>query len=223
MSTKQKYVIIVAGGSGKRMGAEIPKQFIQVAQLPILMHTIACFYKFENTINIIVVLPESQHKYWNELVRKYNFSIEHTVATGGSERFHSVLNGLQLISKNALVAIHDGVRPLVNNATIKNCFKIADQCGAVIPVVPATESIRKVTENASLAVDRSKYFMVQTPQVFQSEILLKAYEQEFDPKFTDDASVVEKAGFEIKLTEGNPENIKITRPMDLKVATVLLS
>lgn len=222
MGTKQKYAIIVAGGSGKRMGTEIPKQFIDVQGLPILMHTINCFVNFDAELKIIVVLPESQHEYWAALLKKYKFNIDHKLAKGGAERFHSVLNGLQYISKNSLVAIHDGVRPLVSKETIKNCFEAAEKHGTSIPVIPATESIRKITEETNIALDRSKYFMVQTPQVFQADIILKAYEQRFSQTFTDDASVVEKAGYEIKTTEGNSENIKITRPMDLKIAEVLI-
>lgn len=223
MNTQQKYVIIVAGGSGKRMGSEIPKQFIEISHLPILMHTINCFYNYNKTINIVLVLPESQHEYWNKLVNKYNFDIKHTIAKGGSERFYSVLNGLQHITSNSLVAIHDGVRPLVSNTTIENCFRMAAESGSAIPIVPATESIRKIEGSSTKAVDRSNYYLVQTPQVFQSKILIEAYKQDFNKNFTDDASVVEKAGYKIKTTEGNSENIKITRPMDLKIAETLLA
>ena len=223
MNSKQKYAIIVAGGSGKRMGNELPKQFIEVAGKPILMHTLMRFYEFDANTKIIVVLPESQHSYWNELGLKYNFSIKHAVTKGGVERFFSVLNGLELIPKNALVAVHDGVRPLVSIETISGCFEKAEEMGSAIPVIPATESIREVQQNTSKAVNRTNYVLVQTPQVFQSEILIKAYQQEYECNFTDDASVVEKAGYSIQLVKGNAENIKITRPMDLKIAEVLLS
>jgi len=222
MVTKQKYAIIVAGGSGKRMGNEIPKQFIEVAGKPILMHTITCFYNYDITIKFIIVLPESQHEYWNELIQKYNFTIKHTVTKGGVERFFSVQKGLNHIPPNTLVAIHDGVRPLVSQATLKNCFEKAAEMGTAIPVVPATESIREFHHNINRAVNRNNYFMVQTPQVFQSDIILNAYKQEYDCIFTDDASVVEKAGVSIHLVDGNIENIKITRPIDLKIAEVLL-
>jgi len=223
MIAKQKYVIIVAGGSGKRMGNEIPKQFIEIAGKPILMHTLISFYDYDTTIKFIVVLPESQHAYWNELIQKYNFTIQHIVTKGGVERFFSVLKGLDYIPPNTLVAIHDGVRPLVSHETIKNCFEKAVEMGTAIPVVPATESIREVHNTKSKAVNRNNYFMVQTPQVFQSEIIINAYKQEYDCKFTDDASVVEKAGSSIQLVNGNIENIKITRPIDLKIAALLLS
>ena len=222
MTIKQKYAIIVAGGSGKRMGKQIPKQFIEVAGKPILMHTIERFAEADAGIQLVLVLPHNQHDYWNELIKKYNFTIQHKLAKGGAERFNSVLNGLQHIPSNAIVAIHDGVRPLVSVDTIHNCFNSAIENGAVIPVIPATESIRRVEDSKNIAVNRSNYFMVQTPQVFQSGILIKAYKQEYNSNFTDDASVVEKAGYSICLVEGNEENIKITRPMDLKIAEVLL-
>lgn len=222
MIIKQKYAIIVAGGSGKRMGKDIPKQFIEVTGKPILMHTIKRFVEADSTIQLILVLPDNQHKYWNELVKKYNFTIKHKLAKGGVERFHSVLNGLQFVPQNAIVAIHDGVRPLVSVETINNCYKSTIENGAVIPIIPATESIRKVDGDTNSAVNRSNYYLVQTPQVFQSELLIEAYNQEFNNNFTDDASVVEKAGHSIHLVDGNVENIKITRPMDLKIAEVLL-
>ncbi len=218
---KQKYALIVAGGSGKRMETDIPKQFIEVAGLPILMHAIKAFYSTDPNIKFVIVLPEHQHKYWKQLIEKHNFSINHIVANGGSERFFSVKNGLEYISENSLVAVHDGVRPLVSATTINNCYALAEKNGSSLPVVPATESIRVVHNGESKAVDRSKYFMVQTPQIFTAEIILKAYEQAFSPLFTDDASVVEQLGNKIHLVDGNPENIKITRPMDLKIAEAL--
>ncbi|MDA3891031.1 MAG: 2-C-methyl-D-erythritol 4-phosphate cytidylyltransferase [Salinivirgaceae bacterium] len=222
MNHKQKYAIIVAGGSGKRMGNEVPKQFLEVAGLPILMHTINCFFSFDSEIKIVVVLPASQHSYWNKLIEKHSFSIQHQVTKGGIERFYSVLAGLKFTDSDSLIAIHDGVRPLVSKKTLENCFATAISKGSAIPVVPATESIRKVHNDVNKAVNRSHYFMVQTPQIFQAEILINAYKQEYDCTFTDDASVVEKAGNPIHLVEGNVENIKITRPIDLKIAEILL-
>lgn len=223
MLNKQKYAIIVAGGSGKRMGADIPKQFIEVAKLPILMHTLQCFYRYDESIKLILVLPENQHEYWDGLISKFTFEIKHTIVSGGSERFHSVKNGLTEVLPNGLVAVHDGVRPLVSAATIKACFDEAKKTGASIPVIPATESIRKVVGNTNTAVIRSEYYMVQTPQIFASDTLLSAYKQAFSKEFTDDASVVESNGNKITLVDGNPENIKITRPMDLVFAEALLS
>ncbi len=214
----QKYAIIVAGGSGKRMDSNIPKQFIEVAGKPILMHTIERFFEADPLMQFIVVLPENQHVYWNELLHKYNFTIKHKLAKGGAERFYSVLNGLQLVPPNSLVAVHDGVRPLVLIKTINNCFDMANKKGAAIPVVAATESIRKVVNDKSKAVNRNHYFMVQTPQVFQSGVLINAYKQTYNSCFTDDASVVEKAGYPVYLVKGNAENIKISRHIDLIIA-----
>jgi len=219
---KQRFVIIVAGGSGKRMGNDIPKQFIPINNYPILMHTIKAFYAVDPCFKIIVVLPEAQHLYWNELIEKYNFTLEHEIAKGGDERFYSVKNGLQLVNYEGLVAVHDGVRPLVSSKVIQDCFKKAEVEGAVIPVLPANESIRRINNGESIALNRSEYFMVQTPQVFKTEILEKAYKQPFSSLFTDDASVVESAGFKVSHVESNPENIKITRPMDLTIAEALL-
>ncbi len=221
MTPRQKIAIIVAGGSGRRMGKEIPKQFIEIHGKPILMHTLSRFFEADPAIQLIVVLPESQHEYWKNLVAEYNFNIKHAVVKGGVERFFSVFNGLQSVTENSLVAIHDGVRPLVSVETIVKCFQTAADQGNAIPVIPAMESIRKVIDNKSKAVNRDRYFMVQTPQVFQSEIILKAYQQEYDCNFTDDASVIEKAGYMVHLVEGNVENIKITRPVDLKIAEAL--
>lgn len=222
MEDEQKYVIIVAGGSGKRMGSDLPKQFIEVAGKPILMHTIEQFYRYASSITIILVLPEDQHNYWNELLIKYNFNISHTVVCGGKERFHSVKNGMTKCSEQGLIAVHDGVRPLVSQSTIRQCFAAASKQKAVVPAIPANESIRKVVDGKNTALDRSQYYMIQTPQVFNSKLLYKAYEQDFSPLFTDDASVVEAMGQTVTLVEGNAENIKITRPMDLKIAEVLL-
>jgi 2-C-methyl-D-erythritol 4-phosphate cytidylyltransferase len=222
MKITQKYALIVAGGTGKRMGGEIPKQFMEVAGKPILMHTLQRFYDYDTSIKLIVILPKSQHEYWNKLIKQFDFTIKHRVIKGGIERFFSVLNGLEEIKPNAIVAIHDGVRPLVSIETIKTCFDTATKNGTAIPVIPVTESLRKVKNKESKAVNRNNYFTVQTPQVFRSEIILEAYKQEYDCNFTDDASVVEKTNFKIHLVDGNVENIKITRPMDLKIAELLL-
>lgn len=221
--SKQKYVIIVAGGSGKRMGSEVPKQFIEVAGMPVLMHTIQRFYDFDNSVKIVVVLPEDQHALWGDLIHRYGFKIYHQVTKGGKERFDSVKNGLSVINEESLIAVHDGVRPLVSPETIQRCFNEAESKDAAIPVMPAVESIRMETEAGSIAVDRSKYFMVQTPQVFESEVLKKAYCQSFSNTFTDDASVVESLGYKIAMVEGNSENIKVTRPLDLVIAEALLT
>lgn len=215
----KKHVVIVAGGSGKRMGAEIPKQFLILNDKPVLLHTIEKFYRFSNEIEIVLVLPKSQFDYWNKLAQEYQIKIQHSIVEGGKERFYSVKNGLESIeSKNGLVAIHDGVRPCVSQETISKCFSEAAIYDCAIPYVDIQESIRFVDENSSQIVNRNNYKAIQTPQVFNIEKLRTAYQTNFDPKFTDDASVFENAGFDIHLVSGNRENIKITQPIDLKIA-----
>jgi 2-C-methyl-D-erythritol 4-phosphate cytidylyltransferase len=219
------YAIIVAGGKGERMGQHIPKQFLELAGKPILMHTIEKFYNTFPELKIILALPENQFDYWEEFCYKYGFTkIPHQIVAGGKTRFDSVKNALKLVAENGIVAIHDGVRPLVSATTIKNCFEQAELNGTAIPIVDVVDSLRFVSkqENTNKAVARSCYKSVQTPQCFTSEIILKAYQQAFDETFTDDASVVEKLGYQINLVEGNIENIKITTVIDIALAEILL-
>lgn len=216
----RKAVIIVAGGSGTRMGSDIPKQFILLKGVPVLMHTIKKFNQTLPDSPIIVVLPLSEIAKWEELCKQYHFKLPHRVTTGGKNRFDSVKNGLALIDDCDLVAIHDGVRPLVSSETIHRTFTAALLWGSVIPTLPVNESLREGTTDFSVAVDRSRYFMVQTPQVFRYSLLKEAYQQPYDPTFTDDASVVEKAGHLVQMVPGNRENIKITHPEDLQIAAL---
>ena len=219
------YAIIVAGGKGERMGQHIPKQFLEIASKPILMHTIEKFHNTFPELKIILALPENQFDYWEELCYKYGFTkIPHQIVAGGKTRFDSVKNALKLITEKGIVAIHDGVRPLVSAITIKNCFSQAELSGTAVTVVDVVDSLRFVSkqDNTNKAVARSCYKSVQTPQCFTSEIILKAYQQAFDESFTDDASVVEKLGYKINLVEGNIENIKITSPMDIVLVDVLM-
>lgn len=218
------FVIIVAGGSGSRYGSEIPKQFLLLQDKPILMQTLTQFYSHPFSPEIILVLPAEQIAYWHELVKIHQFSVPHSVVSGGPTRFHSVKNGLNSIetTDEAVVGVHDGVRPLVSHATITEAFDFALKFGNAIPVVDVHESVRQVAENSNKAVNRDNYKLVQTPQCFQLTQLKKAFETEFDAAFTDDASVAEKAGFTIFLTKGNRENIKITTPIDLAIAHALL-
>ena len=216
-----KYAIIVAGGKGERMGASTPKQFLKLSGKPILMHTLEKFKQTVPTIEIILALPENQFDFWEELCYKYEFvNTPHQIVKGGETRFHSVQNALNLIKEEGIIAIHDGVRPLVSPQTIETCFYEAEKSGNAIPVVDVVESLRHVSkqDKTNKAVARSCYKLVQTPQCFTSEIILKAYKQEFDISFTDDASVVEKLGETINLVEGNKENIKITTAEDLLIA-----
>lgn len=218
----QRYAIIVAGGSGTRMGGDTPKQFLLLQGIPILMHTINCFYNYDNSIEIIVALPNAEVEHWHLLCAEHKFTIPHNIVNGGFTRFHSVKNALTLVTKESLVAIHDGVRPLVHHNTIERCFAQAQQTGAAIPVIECFESVRQIVGDKSIAVDRNNYRLVQTPQVFKSDILLAAYNQPYLTQFTDDASVVEHNGNTISLVEGNRENIKITTPVDLQIAETLL-
>ncbi|MBP8849611.1 MAG: 2-C-methyl-D-erythritol 4-phosphate cytidylyltransferase [Breznakibacter sp.] len=221
MSIK-KSVIIVAGGAGKRMGSETPKQFLLLKGKPILMHTIEAFYNYSSDIQIIVVLPETQIDEWNRLIASYNFTIRHQIAIGGKERFDSVKNGLQLVDSGSFTAIHDGVRPLVSNNTISRCFELAIKEGSAIPVIDVFESIRQITTNGNRSVPRGEYKLVQTPQIFSYKIITESYNLTFNENFTDDASVVEACGYPIYLTEGNRENIKVTTPIDMAIGESLL-
>jgi 2-C-methyl-D-erythritol 4-phosphate cytidylyltransferase len=216
------YVVIVAGGSGKRMGAEIPKQFLELAGRPVLMHTIERFKAFNDAIEIITVLPENQLRFWLSLQKKHSFQVSHTLVKGGPNRFISVKNGLEFVRTPGLVAIHDGVRPFVSIDTIKRCFETAEKYGNAIPTVSPTESLRILNGEESVPVNRFTVKQIQTPQVFNAELIKKAYLQDYSPDFTDDATVLEKTGEKIILIEGNRENIKITNPEDLLISSALL-
>ncbi|WP_320908002.1 2-C-methyl-D-erythritol 4-phosphate cytidylyltransferase [Bacteroides nordii] len=215
-------VLIVAGGKGLRMGSDLPKQFLPIGGKPVLMHTIEAFYHFDRTMKIILVLPQEQQTYWQELCAKHSFVIEHTVVDGGETRFHSVKNGLACVN-SGLVGVHDGVRPFVSPEVIKRCYELAAIKKAVIPVIDVVETVRHITETGSETVSRNDYKLVQTPQVFDAELLKQAYAQEYTPFFTDDASVVEAMGIPVCLVEGNRENIKITTPFDLKISSALVN
>jgi len=217
-----RFVLIVAGGSGKRMGSEIPKQFLLLAGKPVLMHTIEKFRDFDGSMKIIIVIPPEQSGYWDELKDKYFFNVPHTVVMGGTNRFFSVLNGLEMVSSGSVVAIHDGVRPFVTTGTINRCFTTALKLGNAIPVISPADSLRMVTGIGSVPVNREHIKQVQTPQVFLSDLIKNAYRQEYSEAFTDDATVLERTGETINLVEGNRENIKITTPEDLLICETLL-
>ena len=215
----KKNVIIVAGGRGKRMRSEIPKQFLPLYGFPILMHTLKKFYRYDNSIRIILALPKIQIRVWKKFCRDYKFDYKHDIVQGGITRFHSVKNGLSKIKgKDHVVAIHDGVRPLVSLETIRRCFKKAESSGNAVPTTDIPESIRKIEKGNNYPVDRSKHKLIQTPQIFHSNMLFEAYKQDYKSEFTDDASVVESLGYSINLVKGNRENIKITTPSDLLIA-----
>lgn len=215
-------VIIVAGGAGSRFKSDIPKQFVELKGIPILMHSINAFYKYQKDIEIILVLPEQQLDFWYALCEKFDFKIKHRIVHGGKTRFESVKNGLDTVNPSQkLIAIHDGVRPLVSQNTVENCFRVAKIYGNSIPAIPPVDSVRQVFGNTNSYIDRSKLRLIQTPQVFKDDILKKAYEQKYKESFTDDASVIEAMGEDIKLVEGNRENIKITNNIDLAIAEAL--
>ena len=215
--------LIVAGGKGLRMGSELPQQFLPIGGKPVLMHTLEAFHRFDKRMQLILVLPREQQGFWRELCETHGFNIRHEIADGGETRFHSVKNGLALINGiGGMVGVHDGVRPFVSQEVIARCFREAAVRKAVIPVIDVVETVRHLTGSGSETVNRNDYKLVQTPQVFDADLLRRAYEQEFTPFFTDDASVVEAMGVPVHLVEGNRENIKITTPFDLKVASALL-
>lgn len=220
------YVIIVAGGKGLRMGGGVPKQFMPIGGLPVLMRTMLRFREYSPTLEIILVLPKEQQDYWRSLCQAHQFKLAYRLADGGRTRFHSVQNGLALIPEGArgLVGVHDGVRPFVTVDVIRRCYDEARLCGAAIPVVPVVESVRKIAaDGTSTAVSRDDYRLVQTPQVFSINTLKAANTQPYSEAFTDDASVVEAFGQRVAMVEGNRENIKITTPGDLAIAEALLS
>jgi len=219
----KKFALLVAGGNGSRMGETIPKQFIELNGRPVLMHTFDAFTKYDKQIEFILVLPENQVEYWDGLCKKHRFEQKYKLAFGGKTRFHSVKNGLELIDSDGVVFIHDGVRPLVSEQTLENCFNTTIEKGNALPVIPANESVRVVENGKNRAVDRSKYFLVQTPQTFKTGLIKKAFKQPFTELFTDDASVLEKFGEAINLVEGNRENIKITYPEDIIVSELFLT
>ena len=217
------YAIIVAGGTGNRMQNTIAKQFLLIENRPVLMHTLEAFHKCVLNPDIILVMNIHQQTYWQELCDTYNFNIPHLLIDGGKERFDSVKNGLDKITGEGIVAVHDAVRPLVSAALILHTFQMAQQNGNAIAAIQPVDSVRKKTVgNATEAINRDELFLIQTPQTFQISQLRKAYLQVFRNDFTDDASAVEKSGFSINLVEGERSNIKITYPQDLELASFYL-
>jgi 2-C-methyl-D-erythritol 4-phosphate cytidylyltransferase len=214
--------VIVAGGSGTRMKQDIPKQFIRIGRLPLLMHTISVFHDFDPQMDMIVALPEAFIGYWTGLCEEYQYKVQHKVVAGGRTRFDTVKNSLAVVSPEGLVAIHDGVRPLVSHATLERCFTTAAEKGSAIPCISAAESLRVQNDTGNYPVDRTHYRLIQTPQVFNAGLLKQAYACDYLPEFTDDAGVFEKAGYAVTLVEGNTENIKITNPSDLVIAEAFL-
>ncbi len=218
----KRQLIIVAGGSGKRMGLEIPKQFVNIKGKPLLMWTAELFMKCRIAAPFILVLPQCYFELWSELCQKHNFLLSYKLVEGGNTRFQSVFNGLNEIEDNSVVAIHDGVRPFVSASVVENAFIVAQHKGNAVPAIEIKESVRKIENGENTVYHRNLLRIVQTPQVFNSAIIKKAYHQKFTDEFTDDASVVEHLGYKINLIEGNFENIKITTPSDLDIASAMM-
>lgn len=217
-----EYALVVAGGKGTRIKSSRPKQFLEIAGLPVLMHTLRAFINYSADINLILVLPEDDFGLWQDLCNQYAFNAPHQLQAGGDTRFQSVKKGLERVPDNSLVCIHDGVRPLVHEDLIAASFRLAAIHGSAVAAVRLKESIRMIDQDKTQAMDRSKFRIIQTPQTFQSGLIKKAYQIKEDPSLTDDASVAERSGHAISLFEGSYENIKITTSEDLVIAETLL-
>jgi len=221
---KKCYAVIVAGGTGSRMGGDIAKQFLDLGDKPVILHTVEAFMKLSFPVEIILVVPSAYRQYWKDYCSEKHLAFSHILVSGGITRFHSVKNALKYVTKDAIVAIHDGVRPFVSKDFLESLFKLAQEKEAVVPVIQVVDSMRKLTgEGKSEFANREEFVIVQTPQIFHSDIILKAYEQAYSPLFTDDASVVESIGTKIFLAEGNCYNIKITKPEDLVLAQTIIN
>ncbi len=217
-----EYALIVAGGKGTRIKSKVPKQFLEIDGLPVLMHTISAFYRYSEKISVILVLPKDDVDTWQALCSKHNFHKPLILEHGGDTRFQSVRNGLSKITGDGLVAIHDGVRPLVNEDIIAASFRLAAVHQSAVASVRLKESIRMTDQDNTKSVDRSRFRLIQTPQTFHVSLIKKAYQQKEDPNLTDDASVAERAGHLISLFEGSYENIKITTSEDMVIAEALI-
>jgi 2-C-methyl-D-erythritol 4-phosphate cytidylyltransferase len=215
----KEYAIITAGGTGSRMGSDVPKQFLELKGVAVIVHSIKAFQQYSPDINIVIVLPDGAVEHWTEIAKKYG--IDAKTCMGGETRFDSVKNGLELID-DGLVAVHDAARPLVTPALISQCFLVAAQEGNAVPVIPLTDSMRELSNDISRPAERERFKLVQTPQVFEASLLKKAYEQAYRSSFTDDATVVEAFGAKIHLVDGEKSNIKITTKTDMLIAKALL-
>jgi 2-C-methyl-D-erythritol 4-phosphate cytidylyltransferase len=222
MESRNKVAIIVAGGSGSRMGSTIPKQFLELAGKPVLWHTVKAFVNAYADMQVVLVLPEAHFSYVSGWLPEFDGRMI-SLVKGGETRFHSVKNGLDQVKGPAVIFVHDGVRPLVSTALIHNCHDTAIAHGSAIPAIEMKDSIREVGERGNKAVNRERFKIIQTPQTFLSELLLPAFSLPYDPLFTDEATVVERQGHRIQLVPGEEANIKITRPLDLTIAGTLLS
>lgn len=218
----KKYAVIVAGGSGTRMGGSVPKQFMMLNDKPVLYYSIKTFLDTYADLQVILVLPVEYTDMGQEIIDAYFDKDRIRITAGGDTRFQSVKNGLELVDEESVVFVHDGVRCLLSSDLIRRCYAMATETGSAIPVIPSKDSIRMLTEEGNEAVDRNIIMLVQTPQVFHSKILIPAFQIDYKDKFTDEATVVEAFGLKISLVEGEERNIKITKPVDMVVAEKLL-
>jgi 2-C-methyl-D-erythritol 4-phosphate cytidylyltransferase len=219
----KKIAIIVAGGTGQRMGSVVPKQFLEIQGKPILLHTIDQFVAAFSDIQLVVVLPESYINEGKSLLTKNGFTKNIVFVAGGDTRFQSVKNGLAQVTASSIVFVHDAVRCLLTPALIQRCYQQAMENGSAIPAVSSTDTVRLLKGDKNELFDRENVMLIQTPQTFQSDLLLKAFNQNFEPSFTDEANVVEASGTPVYLVDGEFENIKITRPLDLAIAEYILA
>ncbi len=220
--TMRRYAVIVAGGSGLRMESDIPKQFLLLKGKPLLQYSLQTFLKTYEDLQIILVLPVVHYAAGKEMVKKMNVEERVQITVGGETRFHSVQNGLHEIKEPSIIFVHDGVRCLVTSQLIINCYNQALEKGSAIPAVAPTDSLRLEQDGYNEIIDRNKVRIIQTPQTFKSDILLPAFNQQYQPSFTDEATVVEAAGNKVYLIQGDYDNLKITRPIDLLIAEKIL-
>lgn len=224
----QNFVLIVAAGKGSRMQSNLPKQYLLLENKPVLMHTIEKFYASETKPHLIIAIDSEMEDFWKSLCKQYHFTIPHSISYGGKTRFQTVKKGIAFIKKmlpdlnGSAIAIHDGARPLIQTSTIDLAFEKAKKSKAVIVARSSTDSVRMIKGTNTKAIDRNQIWLVQTPQIFEACLLERAYEQEEETTFTDDASVVEKLGHAIEIVMGDYKNIKITYPEDLEIAQIYL-
>ncbi len=219
----KRFAVIVAGGIGTRMQSAVPKQFLELKGRPILMHTMERFHQAGEDIRLILVLPEAHFDLWEAQCKALDFGLPHQRVAGGETRFHSVYNGISAITEEGLVAVHDAVRPLLTTDFINRLYETAARHGQAVPVLPLTETLREREGVSSRTVDRSKFVIVQTPQVFRVKELQRAFAQPYRSTFTDEATVMEESGTAIQLCEGERMNIKLTTPFDMQLAQVLMN
>lgn len=218
-----KVAVIVAGGSGTRMGSDLPKQFLKINNKPLLFYTLEVFLRAYNDLKIILVVPDAYIEMAREIIDAYFDETRIVITVGGATRFESVKKGLQLVEEESVVFVHDAVRCLVTTALIQRCYEKALETGSAIPVISCSDSTRLITEEGSEPLKREKLMLVQTPQAFHSKILLPAYQIDYKERFTDEATVVEAFGMKVSLVDGDRNNIKVTHPLDLAIAERLLS